>query len=132
VESAIDVVRAAFAALERGDTETAFSAFAPSLVYRLHGGHAFAGEFAGKPDALAALGRLAQAGGAGTTLRHAGSWPAGDELVLVHLVRRAGADRDGGPIESDMATILRVENGAITEMVTVSSRALDAYWSTAG
>jgi hypothetical protein len=31
-----------------------------------------------------------------------------------------------------MATILRVEGGEITEIVTVSSRALDDYWATAG
>ena len=50
-------------------------------------------------------------------------------LVLAHLVRRAGSD--AGPLESDVATILRVESDAITEIVTVSSRALDTYWSTA-
>ena len=60
--------------------------------------------------------------------RLADAWPAGSELVLVHLVRRAGAD--SGPVESDVATILRVEDGAITEIVSVSSRALEDYWST--
>jgi len=59
----------------------------------------------------------------------ADAWAAGSELVLAHLVRRAGAD--AGPLESDVATILRVEDDAITEIVTVSSRALDAYWSSA-
>jgi ketosteroid isomerase-like protein len=42
-------------------------------------------------------------------------------------VRRAGAN--AGPVESDVATILRVEDGSITEIVSVSSRALDDYWS---
>jgi ketosteroid isomerase-like protein len=54
---AIDVVGAAFAALERGDTATAFEAFAPSLTYRLHGSHALAGTFDGKEAALRALER---------------------------------------------------------------------------
>src|SRR5262245_41131413 len=111
--------------------ETATAAFAPSLVYRLLGAHALAGEFDGKPAALAALGRLAQAGGPDTSLRLAEAWPAGDELVVAHLVRRAGAG-DGGPTESDVANILRVEAGAITELVSVSSRVLDDYWARSG
>jgi ketosteroid isomerase-like protein len=129
VTAAIDVVRQAFAALEAGDMATAQAAFAPSLVYRLHGGHPLAGTFDGKQTALAAMAALAQAGGTGTTLRLADAWAAGPELVLAHLVRRAGAD--AGPLESDVATILRVEDDAITEIVTVSSRALDTYWSSA-
>jgi hypothetical protein len=80
-------------------------------------------------DTDTAFAALAQAGGAGTTLRLAEAWPAGPELVLAHLVRRAGPG--AGPLQSDVATILRVENDAITEIVTVSSRALDTYWSTA-
>jgi ketosteroid isomerase-like protein len=125
--TAIDVVRAAFAALEAGDTVTATAAFAPSLMYRLYGEHPLAGEFDGKPDALDALGRLAQAGGAGTTLRLADAWPAGPELVVAHLVRRAGAG--AGPVQSDVATIIRVEDGSITEIVSVSSRELNDYWA---
>jgi ketosteroid isomerase-like protein len=115
--------------LEAGDMATASAAFAPSLVYRLHGGHPLAGTFDGKQAALGAMAALAQAGGTGTTLRLADAWAAGSELVLAHLVRRAGAD--AGPLESDVATILRVEDDAITEIVTVSSRALDTYWSSA-
>jgi ketosteroid isomerase-like protein len=129
VTAAIDVVRQAFAAMEAGDMATASAAFAPSLVYRLHGGHPLAGTFDGKQAALGAMGALAQAGGAGTTLRLADVQAAGPELVLAHLVRRAGGD--AGPLESDVATILRVEDDAITEIVTVSSRALDTYWSSA-
>ena len=125
--TAIDVVRDAFAAMEAGDMATATAAFGPSLVYRLHGTHALAGEFDGKAAALGALGRLSQAGGAGTTLRLADAWPAGDELVVAHLVRRAG--EGAGPVESDVATIIRVEDGNITEIVSVSSRALDDYWA---
>lgn len=128
--TAIDVVRTAFAALDEGDMPRATAAFAPSIVYRLHGSHPLAGVFDGKQAALGALARLAQAGGAGTTLRLADAWPAGPELVLAHLVRRAGDD--AGPVESDVATILRIEGGEITEIVTVSSRALDDYWATAG
>jgi ketosteroid isomerase-like protein len=128
VAAAIDVVRAAFAALETGDIQRATSAFAPSVVYRLHGDHRLAGEFEGKPAALGAMAALAEAGGAGSTLRLADAWPAGPELVIAHLVRRAGPD--AGPVESDVATILRVEDSAITEIVSVSSRALDDYWST--
>ena len=127
--AAIDVVRQAFAALEAGDMATASATFAPSLVYRLHGGHPLAGTFDGKQAALGAMAALAQAGGPGTTLRLADAWAAGPELVLAHLVRRAGAD--AGPLESDVATILRVDDDAITEIVTVSSRALDTYWSSA-
>ena len=127
--AAIDVVRQAFAAMEAGDMATASAAFAPSLVYRLHGGHPLAGTFDGKQAALGAMAALAQAGGAGTTLRLADAWAAGPELVLTHLVRRAAAD--AGPLESDVATILRVEDAAITAIVTVSSRALDTYWSSA-
>jgi ketosteroid isomerase-like protein len=127
--AAIDVVRQSFAAMEEGDMATASAAFAPSLVYRLHGDHPLAGTFDGKPAALGAMAALAQAGGTGTTLRLADAWAAGPELVLAHLVRRAGAD--AGPLESDVATILRVEDDAITEIVTVSSRALDTYWSSA-
>ena len=129
--AAVDVVRQAFAALEAGDMATASAAFAPSLVYRLHSGHPLAGTFDGKQAALGAMAALARAGGAGTTLRLADAWAAGPELVLAHLVRRAGADADAGPLESDVATILRVEDDAITEIVTVSSRALDTYWSSA-
>jgi ketosteroid isomerase-like protein len=124
--TAIDVVRAAFAALDEGDMATATAAFAPSLVYRLHGQHPLAGEFNGKAAAVDALARIARAGGAGTTLRLADAWRAGPELVVAHLVRRARAG--AGPIESDVATILRVEDGSITEIVSVSSRALDDYW----
>ena len=51
--AAIDVVRAALAALESGDVPRATSAFAPSVVYRLHGDHPLAGEFDGKPAAPA-------------------------------------------------------------------------------
>jgi ketosteroid isomerase-like protein len=129
METAIDVVRVAVAALDAGDMAGATAAFAPSLVYRLHGEHPLAGEFDGKAAALTALARLAQAGGAGTTLRLADAWPAGPELVVAHLVRRAGAN--AGPVESDVATILRVEDGSITEIVSVSSRALDAHWGRA-
>lgn len=93
----------------------------------LHGVHPLAGKFDGKAAALAALARLARAGGEGTTLRLANAWPAGPELVVAHLVRRAGAG--GGPVESDVATILRVEDGSITEVVSVSSRELDDHWA---
>lgn len=128
IVTAVDVVRAAFSALEAGDMANATAAFAPSLVYRLHGEHSLAGAFDGKAAALGALGRLAQAGGAGTTLRLADVWPAGPELVVAHLVRRAGAG--AGPVQSDVATITRVEDGSITEIVSVSSRVLDDYWAT--
>ena len=97
---AIDVVRAAFAALERGDTATAFASFAPSLVYRLHGPHPLAGTFDGKDDALAALASLSRAGGPGSTLRLVEAWPVGPQLVVAHLVRRAEAG--SGPLEGDM------------------------------
>ncbi len=132
MSAAIDVVRQAFAAMEAGDMATASAAFAPSLVYRLHGGHPLAGTFDGKPAALGAMAALAEAGGAGTTLRLVDARAAGPELVLAHLVRRAGVDggADAGPLESDVATILRVEDGAITEIASVSSRALDDHWST--
>jgi ketosteroid isomerase-like protein len=123
--TAIDAVRAAFAALAEGDMTTATAAFAPSLVYRLHGQHSLAGEFHGKAAALGALARIARAGGADTTLRLADAWPAGPELVVAHLVRRAGAG--AGPV--DVATIRRVEDGSVTEIVSVSSRALDDYWA---
>jgi ketosteroid isomerase-like protein len=128
--TAIDVVRAAFAALDMGDMENATAAIAASLAYRLHGEHPLAGEFEGNSAALGALGRLAKAGGEGTTVRLAEAWPAGPELVLAHLVRRAGAG--AGPVESDVATIIRVDHGKITEVVSVSSRALDAYWARSG
>jgi ketosteroid isomerase-like protein len=128
--TAIEVVRGAFAALEAGDFATATASFAPSLTYRLIGNHPLAGEFDGKEAALGALARLAQAGGPDTSLRLADAWPAGPELVLAHLVRRAGAG--DGPVESDVATTIRVEAGAITEVVSVSSRALDDHWSTSG
>jgi ketosteroid isomerase-like protein len=131
VTAAIDVVRQAFAALEAGDMATVLGSFAPSLVYRLHGGHPLAGTFDGRQATLGAMAALAQAGGAGTMLRLADALAAGPEPVLVHLVRRAGAGTDAGPLESDVATILRVEGDAITEIVTVSSRALDTYWSSA-
>jgi len=124
--TAIEVFRAAFAALDAGDMASARAAFAPSLVYRLHGKHPLAGDFDGKTTALGALACLAQAGGAGTTLPLADAWPSGPELVVAHLVRRAGAG--AGPVESDVATIPRVEDGSITEIVSVSSRALDDYW----
>jgi len=127
VTAAIDVVREAFAAMEAGDMATASAAFAPALVYRLHGAHPLAGTFDGKQAALDAIAALARAGGAGTTLRIADSWAAGPELVVAHLVRRSGPD--AGPLESDVATILRVEDDAITEIISASSRALDTYWS---
>jgi ketosteroid isomerase-like protein len=123
----MDVVTSAFAALEAGDTERAFAAFAPALVYRLHGDHPLAGEFDGNAAALGALGRMSQAGGAGSTLRLADAHPAGPELVLAHLVRRAGEGT--GPVESDVATIIRVEDDSITEIVSISSRELDAHWA---
>ena len=126
---AIDVVRNAFAALEQGDTATAFASFAPTLTYRLHGAHPLAGTFAGKQDALQALDALSRAGGPGSTLRLADAWPAGPQLVLVHLVRRAEAG--SGPLEGDVATVIRVEDGAITEVVTVTDRALEEFWATA-
>ena len=74
---AIDVVRAAFAALERGDTATAFGAFASTLTYRLHGAHPLAGTFDDKEDALRALAALSRAGGPGSTLSLADAWAAG-------------------------------------------------------
>ena len=124
---AIDVVRTAFAALERGDTATAFGAFAPALTYRLHGTHPLAGTFDGKEDALRALAALSRAGGSGSTLRLAGAWPAGPQLVVAHLVRRAEAG--SGPLEGHVATVIRVEDGAITEVVSVTDRALEEFWA---
>jgi ketosteroid isomerase-like protein len=126
---AIDVVRAAFAALDKGDTATAFASFAPTLTYRLHGRHAFAGTFHGKEDALAALAALSRAGGPDSTLRLVDAWSAGPQLVVAHLVRRAPAG--GGPREGDVASVLRVEDGAITELVTVPDRVLEEFWATA-
>jgi ketosteroid isomerase-like protein len=126
---AIEVVRKAFAALEQGDTETAFASFAPTLTYRLHGAHPLAGTFDGKADALTALAALSRAGGPGSTLRLANAWPAGPQLVLVHLVRRAEAG--SGPLEGDVATVIRVEADAITEVVTVTDRALEEFWARA-
>jgi len=73
--------------------QAATASFAASLVYRLHGDHTLSGEFDGKSAVLGALGRLAAAGGADTTLRLAEAWAAGPELVVAHLVRRAGAAR---------------------------------------
>jgi ketosteroid isomerase-like protein len=127
--AAIEVVRAAFAALEKRDMAAATAAFAPSLVYRLHGSHPLAGEFESKEAALGAFARLARAGGEGTALRLADAWAAGPELVVAHLVRQARAG--AGPIESDVATIIRVEDGSITQIVSGSSRALDEYWTSA-
>lgn len=49
---------AAFAALEAGDMAAASASFAPSLVYRLHGGHPLAGTFDGKQAALGAMAAL--------------------------------------------------------------------------
>jgi ketosteroid isomerase-like protein len=126
---AMDVVRAGFAALERGDTATAFASFAPSLTYRLHGSHPLAGTFDGKDDALGALAALSRAGGPGSRLRLVDAWPAGPQLVVAHLVRRA--DPGSGPLEGDMASVLRVEKGAISELVTVTDRALEEFWAKA-
>jgi hypothetical protein len=53
----------------------------------------------------------------------------GPGLVVAHLVRRAG--EGGGPVESDVATILRVEDRIIAEFVSASCRALDDYWAEA-
>jgi ketosteroid isomerase-like protein len=128
--TAIDVVLAAFTALDAGDMASATDAFAPSVVYRLHGDHPLAGEFDGKAAALDALARLSQAGGEGTKLRLADAWSAGPELVVAHLVRSASGG--AGPVVSDVATIIRVEDGSITEIVSVSSRALNEYWASAG
>jgi ketosteroid isomerase-like protein len=115
--------------LEKGDTATAFGSFAPMLTYRLHGPHPLAGTFDGKEDALAALAALSRAGGPGSTLRLVDAWPAGPQLVVAHLVRRAEAGR--GPLKGDMASVLRVEDGAITELVTVTDRALEEFWAKA-
>src|SRR5215831_6376778 len=106
--TALSVVQDAFAALEAGDMERATSVFGPALVYRLHGDHPLAGEFDGKAAALGALARLSQAGGEGTSLRLSEAWAAGPQLVFAHLVRRAG--EGAGPIESDVATIICVED----------------------
>ena len=125
----LEVVRNAFAAMERGDLAAATAVFAPGLVYRLHGDHAFAGEFVGKEAVLGALARLSTAGGASTTLRLANAWPIGDELVAAHLVRSVHDGREEG--RGDVATIIRVENGWITEIVSVSNRSLDAHWRAA-
>ena len=127
--AAIDVVRGAFAAMEQGDMAQAFAAFAPDLTYCLHGDHPLAGEFDGKAATLGAFAALAQAGGTSTTLRLAHSAPAGDELVLAHLVRTAAGN--AGEVEGDIATILRVEQGVITQIVSVASRALDDYFRAA-
>jgi ketosteroid isomerase-like protein len=124
---AIEVVRAAFAALERGDTATAFGSFADAMRYQLHGAHPLAGTFTGKPNALRALADLSRAGGPGSTLRLAGAWSAGPQLVVAHLVRRT--DSDEGPGAGDVATIIRVEDGEITEIVSVTDRALEAFWA---
>jgi ketosteroid isomerase-like protein len=53
--------------------------------------------------------------------------------TAIDVVRPAFAalDAGAGPVESDVATILRVEDGSITEIVSVSSRALDDYWAEA-
>jgi len=75
------------------------------------------------------LNELAGTPPAGTTLRLANAWSAGPELVVAHLVRRAGAG--AGPVQSDVATIIRVDDGSITEIVSVSSRVLDDYWANA-
>jgi ketosteroid isomerase-like protein len=122
---AVDAVRDAFAALERGDAAAAFGTFAPQLRYTLHGGHALAGTFDGKEEALGALAALSRAGGPGTTLRLADAWPAGPQLVVTHLVRRT--EGGSGPLVADVATIFRVEDGSITEVVSVTDRGLERF-----
>jgi hypothetical protein len=72
---------------------------------------------------------LSSAGGGVATLRLDKAWPAGPQLVVAHLVRRTEAAT--GPIEGDVATIIRVEKGAITEIVSVTDRALEEYWARA-
>ncbi|MBV8950854.1 MAG: hypothetical protein JOZ99_08265 [Actinobacteria bacterium] len=80
--TAIDMVRAASAAPDAGEMTSATAAFAPSLVYRLHGGHPLAGEFDGKSTALGALARLAQAGASSCTTGAA----ANVDIVVVDAV----------------------------------------------
>ena len=81
----------------------------------------------GRGYASSNRGSPTRAGGAGSTLRLADAWPAGAQLVVAHLVRRAEAG--SGPLEGHVATILRIEDGAITEIVSVTDRALEEFWA---
>ena len=47
--------------------------------------------------------------------------------MLAHLVRRA--EGGSGPLVGDVATVLRVEDGAITEIVTLTDRGLEEFWA---
>jgi uncharacterized protein len=123
-----EVVRAAYAAFERGDMDAMREYFDADIVWHVPGRAGLAGEYKGVAQIVEALSSLA--GLTGGTLRlEVHDVLASDDHVVGLISEHA--ERNGRSLDDNFAQVLHVRNGKVTEVWNLYSDlyAHDELWA---
>ncbi|MFD7323713.1 nuclear transport factor 2 family protein [Streptomyces sp. NPDC059875] len=124
----VAVFHRALAAFSAGDMDALTQEFHPDVVWHIGGRNLLAGDYRGREDTFALLGREFQLTG-GTYRAQLHDVLANDEhmVALLHVT----ASRDGKQLDMDLALVLHMRDSKIAEgwVVTTDPTGYDAFWS---
>jgi uncharacterized protein len=122
------VVRRAYDAAARGDAAGLAALIAPGAQWSVPGRSQVAGEYRGREEVFAFLGRLREL--SGNTLHVELSDVAGSDQHGVAL-QRVTATREGRHLDVGMCVVYRVDDGLLTRAryFVDDQAAYDAFWS---
>lgn len=125
----IDVVRAYFDAVARGDLEAVGNAFAADIVWHQPGQGSLSGLHRGKDAVFALLGQFMVRSGGTFRIDKVGPLMAQGDLVTTSL--HFSAEKPGASISMTGVDLLRVTDGKISEVWLFSEQqaAEDAFWA---
>lgn len=89
----------------------------------------YAGRYEGRNDIHRALGAKINDSDGTWRLTSFDAYPAGDELVLVHLIEKA--EVGGTEHEGHVGYVVRLIDGKVADVVRMADSALDAHWGAA-
>ena len=124
----IDLVRAYFEALMRGDLEAAGNTFADDLVWHQPGSNSLSGTHRGKLAVFGLLGGFMERSAGSFRIDRVDQLFANGDLVTATIAFSASAG--GKSMSMAGVDLLRVENGRIVEvwLFSADQPAEDAFW----
>ncbi len=124
-----DMVRAASAALGRGDLSTLQDQFmADNIVWHIAGTGPLAGDYAGVAQVMGVLGKITELAGGTVRPELHDVLVSSDHTVALTTIR---AERAGRQLKLNLVRVIHAENGKATEVWTQSAdpAAAAEFWS---
>ncbi len=124
-----DMVRAASAALGRGDLSTLQDQFmADNIVWHIAGTGPLAGDYAGVAQVMGVLGKITELAGGTVRPELHDVLVSSDHTVALTTIR---AERAGRQLQLNLVHVIHAENGKATEVWTQSAdpTAAAEFWS---